>query len=67
MDTSKNYPNRVAVIGASGYGGIQAIRLLNDHPKFTVSFLGGNKSVDKSWNDLCPFLSLETNPFIYSI
>ena len=30
---------RIAVIGASGYGGLQTLRLLQDHPHFEVSFL----------------------------
>ena len=32
---------RVAVIGASGYGGLQTLRLLQDHPTFTVTLLCG--------------------------
>jgi N-acetyl-gamma-glutamyl-phosphate reductase len=32
---------RVAVIGATGYGGLQTLRLLQDHPHFQVTFLGG--------------------------
>ncbi len=64
MDISNNNPTRVAVIGASGYGGIQAIRLLKEHPDFEISFLGGHKSIGKRWNDLCPFLSLEQDLFI---
>ncbi|WP_320674684.1 N-acetyl-gamma-glutamyl-phosphate reductase [Prochlorococcus sp. MIT 1341] len=50
---------RVAVIGASGYGGLQTIRLLQDHPKFRVSFLGGKRSSGKSWNQFFPFLPLD--------
>ena len=50
--------NKVAVIGASGYGGLQAITLLKDHPAFELSFLGGSKTVGKSWNSLFPFLKL---------
>jgi len=30
---------RVAVIGASGYGGLQTLRLLQGHPELEVSFL----------------------------
>ncbi len=49
---------RVAVIGASGYGGLQSIRLLQNHPNFKVSFLGGKRSSGKLWNDLCPFMPI---------
>ncbi len=54
----------VAVIGAAGYGGLQTIRLLADHPYFQVKFLGGNRSVGKRWNEVCPFLPLEQDHVI---
>ena len=49
---------RVAVIGASGYGGLQTLRLLQDHPEFVVTFLGGERSSGKRWSELVPFLPL---------
>ncbi len=58
--------NRVAVIGASGYGGLQSVRLLQEHPHFSVSFLGGHRSIGKQWNELCPFLPLSDNLIIES-
>ena len=64
MNSLKNNANRVAIIGASGYGGIQAIRLLNDHPNFQVTFLGGEKTANKEWNQITPFFQLEDNPII---
>ncbi len=59
MNLRNNNANRVAIIGASGYGGIQALRLLKDHPFFEVTFLGGNKTADRSWNETSPFLNLD--------
>lgn len=56
--------NRVAVIGATGYGGLQTIRLLQDHPFFKITFLGGERSSGKRWNALCPFLLLPEDPLI---
>jgi hypothetical protein len=50
--------NRVAVIGASGYGGLQTLRLLQDHPQFSVTFLGGERSSGRRWSELVPFLPL---------
>jgi N-acetyl-gamma-glutamyl-phosphate reductase len=50
--------NRVAVIGASGYGGLQTLRLLHDHPQFSVTFLGGERSSGRRWSELVPFLPL---------
>ena len=51
--------NRVAVIGASGYGGLQTLRLLHDHPALTVTFLGGERSSGRRWSELVPFLPLQ--------
>ena len=56
--------NRVAIIGASGYGGLQIVKLIRDHPFFKITFLGGKQSAGKHWNDICPFLPLENNPLI---
>jgi N-acetyl-gamma-glutamyl-phosphate reductase len=57
---------RVAVIGASGYGGLQTLRLLQGHPALKVSFLGGERSSGKRWSDLNPFLPLPGNPVVQS-
>ena len=55
---------RVAVIGASGYGGLQTLRLLQGHPHLEVSFLGGERSSGKRWSDLVPFLPLSGDPVV---
>lgn len=55
---------RVAVIGASGYGGLQTLRLLQGHPLLQVTFLGGERSTGKRWSDLVPFLPLEGDPVV---
>jgi N-acetyl-gamma-glutamyl-phosphate reductase len=55
---------RVAVIGASGYGGLQTLRLLQGHPQLGVSFLGGERSSGKRWSDLVPFLPLNGDPVV---
>jgi len=52
------------VIGASGYGGLQTLRLLQDHPTFTVTFLGGERSSGRRWSDLVPFLPLSGDPVV---
>ncbi len=56
---------RVAIIGASGYGGIQTVRLLCDHPHFQITYLGGMSSAGMRWNEICPFLPLPDNPLIH--
>jgi N-acetyl-gamma-glutamyl-phosphate reductase len=57
-------PHRVAVIGASGYGGLQTIRLLRDHPSLTVTMLCGERSAGQRWHTIAPFLDLEGDPTV---
>ncbi|MDD1427520.1 N-acetyl-gamma-glutamyl-phosphate reductase, partial [Dolichospermum sp. ST_sed9] len=44
----------VGIVGASGYGGVQLVRLLMDHPEVEVVYLGGESSAGKSFADLYP-------------
>ena len=37
----------VGIIGASGYGGVQLVRLLLNHPELELVYLGGESSVRK--------------------
>jgi N-acetyl-gamma-glutamyl-phosphate reductase len=57
---------RVAVIGASGYGGLQTLRLLQGHPSLEVTFLGGERSSGRRWSELAPFLPLAGDPQVRS-
>ncbi|MEI6428511.1 MAG: N-acetyl-gamma-glutamyl-phosphate reductase [Pseudanabaena sp. ELA607] len=50
-------PIPVAIIGASGYGGIQLVRLLLDHPLVEVTYMGGSGSVGQNFADLYPHLA----------
>ena len=54
----------VAIVGATGYGGLQLVSLLRNNTNYKISFLGGNKSSGSSWNELFPFLPLKNNPTI---
>ncbi len=47
----------VGIVGASGYGGVQLIRLLMDHPEVEVVYLGGESSAGKTFADIYPFLT----------
>lgn len=47
----------VGIVGASGYGGVQLIRLLMEHPQLEVVYLGGDSSAGKPFSDLYPHLS----------
>ncbi|KZR89635.1 N-acetyl-gamma-glutamyl-phosphate reductase [Synechococcus sp. MIT S9508] len=49
---------RVAVVGASGYGGLQTLRLLNAHSGFAITYLGGERSAGRRWSEICQFLTL---------
>ena len=42
----------VGIVGASGYGGVQLIRLLMEHPEVELVYLGGESSAGKSFGDL---------------
>ena len=58
MAINKSEIGRVAIMGASGYGGLQLVKLINEHPNFEISTLNGERSVGKSWNEINPFMKL---------
>ncbi|MGL5192669.1 MAG: N-acetyl-gamma-glutamyl-phosphate reductase, partial [Chroococcales cyanobacterium] len=58
---------RVGIVGASGYGGVQLVRLIRDHPQLDLVYLGGNSSAGKPFSDLYPHLSQATDLIIESV
>ena len=58
MAISKSKTGRVAIIGASGYGGLQLVKLINEHPSFEIAYLSGERSAGKSWNEENAFLKI---------
>jgi N-acetyl-gamma-glutamyl-phosphate reductase len=48
---------RVGIVGASGYGGVQLVRLLTEHPNADLVFLGGHSSAGKPLSEIYPHLS----------
>ncbi len=54
MGDSNRIP--VAIIGASGYGGVQLVRLLLEHPQVEIVYLGGDSSAGKAYAELYPHL-----------
>ncbi|MEM9450966.1 MAG: N-acetyl-gamma-glutamyl-phosphate reductase [Cyanobacteria bacterium P01_E01_bin.6] len=46
----------VGIVGASGYGGVQLVRLLLEHPTVDITFLGGDSSAGKAFSELYPHL-----------
>lgn len=51
----------VGIVGASGYGGVQLVRLIMDHPELELVYLGGESSAGKSFADLYPHLAHRVN------
>ncbi|VEP14620.1 N-acetyl-gamma-glutamyl-phosphate reductase [Hyella patelloides LEGE 07179] len=47
----------VGIIGASGYGGVQLVRLLLEHPEVEIAYLGGDSSAGKKFTSLYPHLT----------
>ncbi|MGG6297511.1 N-acetyl-gamma-glutamyl-phosphate reductase [Leptolyngbya sp. AN02str] len=54
MGDSNKIP--VGVVGASGYGGVQLVRLLLDHPLLELVYIGGNSTAGKLFGDIYPHL-----------
>jgi N-acetyl-gamma-glutamyl-phosphate reductase len=46
----------VGIVGASGYGGVQLVRLLLDHPLLELVYLGGEGSAGRPYAELYPHL-----------
>ena len=47
----------VGIIGASGYGGVQLVRLLIDHPGVELVYLGGESSAGQAFAEIYPHLN----------
>lgn len=47
----------VGIVGASGYGGIQLVRLLLDHPNVDLVYLGGSSTVGQDFGEIYPHLA----------
>lgn len=51
----------VGIIGASGYGGVQLVRLLIEHPQLELVYLGGENSAGRPFAELYPHLAHRAN------
>ena len=47
----------IGIIGASGYGGVQLVRLLLEHPQVDLAYLGGDSSAGKQYGSIYPHLA----------
>lgn len=54
MTESEKIP--VGIVGASGYGGVQLVKLLLEHPHVEIVYLGGNSSAGKQFAEIYPHL-----------
>ncbi len=57
----------VGIIGASGYGGVQLVRLLMDHPRLELVYLGGESSAGQAFSELYPHLGHRVQQLIEPI
>ena len=57
----------VAIVGATGYGGIQAVNLLKNNKNYKITYLGGNKTSGTKWSDYFPYIDLESDNLIEKI
>ena len=51
----------VGIIGASGYGGVQLVCLLCEHPQVEVVYLGGQSSAGQQLSEIYPHLGSRIN------
>ncbi len=51
----------IGIIGASGYGGVQLVRLLTEHPLVEIAYLAGDSSAGKPFASLYPHLAHQVN------
>lgn len=58
---------KIAIIGASGYTGVELIRLLSEHPNADIAYLVGESQVGKSMVDVYPHLSCLNLPDVVSV
>lgn len=45
---------KVGILGASGYAGNELVRILLNHPKVEISYLGSSSSTGQNYQDLYP-------------
>lgn len=51
----------VGIMGASGYGGVQLVRLLTEHPQVDLVYLGGQSSAGQDFSEIYPHLGQQIN------
>jgi N-acetyl-gamma-glutamyl-phosphate reductase len=51
---------RVGIVGATGYAGIELVRLLHNHPGAEITFLGSQSTAGKHLSDVFPHVDMVT-------
>ncbi len=57
----------VGIVGASGYGGVQLIRLLMDRPDVEVVYVGGDSTAGKAFGDIYPHMAHAVNLMVEAV
>jgi N-acetyl-gamma-glutamyl-phosphate reductase len=57
----------VGIVGASGYGGVQLVRLLLEHPEVEIVYLGGESTAGRSFAEIYPHLAHRTRLSVEAI
>jgi N-acetyl-gamma-glutamyl-phosphate reductase len=56
----------VGIVGASGYGGVQLVRLILEHPRLKLTYLSGDSTAGKEFGQVYPHLAHAINLTIES-
>jgi len=57
QQTEQATKTRVGLVGASGYGGIQLVRLILDHPHLELTYLGGSSTAGQEFGQVYPHMA----------
>src|SRR5690625_94567 len=57
-------PFRAAVVGASGYAGGEALRLLSAHPDIEVTTVAAHSSAGRRLSEVAPHIDLGHDPIL---
>ena len=66
MSKSKGL-TQIAIIGASGYTGIELVRMLSDHPKVEITYLAGESQAGKEMAEIYPHMATLKLPKVVSV
>ena len=52
----------VAILGSTGFVGLELVKILSKHPNVNITFFGTENNPDKLLKDIDPSIDLSTNP-----